>query len=390
MSEGPARLRASSARPGSIPGQVVEVKNPAMIVRGAKNPQAIKATLDRGMKELTGADDAVEAWRNFFEPGDVVGIKVVPNGQPDAHSSFEIVLEVIEELKAAGVKTNDIFVYDRYRGEFMEAGYHKILPDGIRWGGLDRGGRTSSQLDFPVVPQRPDRRLRPRRVRLDGPGPLRRRPQGRPQVPLAPGQAGDQDGQQDRRHPGAQGPRLGGRDRGLEEHEPRLGQQRGPVAQQHLHQRLQPVHPPGGHATRSSARSSSCRSWTASAASTRAGRSRGRTASGPGRTTSLFFATDPVALDHVEWDIVDAKRVQDEPPAGRRVGQAGDRSARDARASTSASRSTSPWPAPWAWATSTSSRPAAGGSRSSTRRLRSESPSGTCAQVRTSRPGALS
>ncbi len=56
------------------------------------------------MKELTGATDAVEAWKHFFEPGDVVGIKVVPNGQPEAHSSFEIVLEVIEKLKAAGVK----------------------------------------------------------------------------------------------------------------------------------------------------------------------------------------------------------------------------------------------------------------------------------------------
>src|SRR4051794_10084492 len=103
--------------PGLYPGQVVEVKNPAMIVRGEKNKEAIKATLDRGLKELTGADDAVEAWRKFFEPGDVVGIKVVPNGQPYAHSSYELVLEVIEGLKSAGVRTADMFVYDRYRGE---------------------------------------------------------------------------------------------------------------------------------------------------------------------------------------------------------------------------------------------------------------------------------
>ena len=75
---------------------------------------------------------------------------------------------------------------------------------------------------------------------------------------------------------------------------------------------------------------------------------------------SLLLATDPVAMDHVEWDIVDAKR---------RAGEAGPRRRRRAssrptrwatRASTSASPSTSPWPAPWAWATSTTSRPAAG------------------------------
>jgi hypothetical protein len=35
---------------------------------------------------------------------------------------------------------------------------------------------------------------------------------------------------------------------------------------------------------------------------------------------SLFLATDPVALDHVEWDIVDAKRLEEKLP---RVGAAG-------------------------------------------------------------------
>ncbi len=137
------------AAPGLYPGRVIEVKNRAMIHNGVRNRDAIKVGLDRGMKELTGADDPVGAWRTFFEPGDVVGIKVVPNGQPYAHSSFELVLEVIDGLKAAGVKTSDIFVYDRYRGEFMDAGYHKILPAGIRWGGLTAEGGDQFTLDYP-------------------------------------------------------------------------------------------------------------------------------------------------------------------------------------------------------------------------------------------------
>ncbi len=135
--------------PGLYPGQVVEVKNPSMIKNGVKNRDAIKMTLDRGLKELTGAPHAVDAWRKFFEPGDVVGIKVVPNGQPYAHSSFELVLEVIEGLKSAGVKTKDMFVYDRYRSEFMDAGYHKILPSDIRWGGLTADGGDQFRLDYP-------------------------------------------------------------------------------------------------------------------------------------------------------------------------------------------------------------------------------------------------
>ncbi|MDR3622268.1 MAG: DUF362 domain-containing protein [Paludisphaera borealis] len=136
------------AAPGLYPGRVVEVKNPAMIRNGARSREAVKATLDRGLKELTGAGDATAAWRTFFEPGDVVGIKVVPNGQPYAHSSFELVLETIEGLKAAGVKPGDIFVYDRYRQELLAAGYDKILPAGIRFGGLTADGGDQLALDF--------------------------------------------------------------------------------------------------------------------------------------------------------------------------------------------------------------------------------------------------
>jgi hypothetical protein len=136
------------AVPGLYPGRVVEVKNPGMIRGGNKDREAIKASMDLGIKTLTGATDAVEGWKHFFEPGDVVGIKVVPNGQPFSHSSFEMVLEVIDKLKACGVKARDIFVYDRYRTEFMEAGYHKILPADIRWGGLTPDESGQFGIDY--------------------------------------------------------------------------------------------------------------------------------------------------------------------------------------------------------------------------------------------------
>ncbi len=145
---GDAKTLTKLAAPGLYPGQVVEARHPLMCKTGTRDAAAIRSTLDKGMKELTGSTDAVEAWKHFFEPGDVVGIKVVPNGQPEAHSSYEIVLEVIEKLRAVGIKTGDIFVYDRYRRELMEAGYQKILPDGIRWGGLDPVS-DQFQMDFP-------------------------------------------------------------------------------------------------------------------------------------------------------------------------------------------------------------------------------------------------
>jgi len=142
--------------PGPYPGRVIEVRNPRMIRQGRKDAEAIKQAVDRGMKELTGADDAVSGWRSFFEPGDVVAIKMNPVGNPLANSSSELMLAVIEGLKAAGVKTQDIFVYERYRENFMEAGMHKAVPDGIKWGGLTPQNDPSQLLiDWPSWRQDP-------------------------------------------------------------------------------------------------------------------------------------------------------------------------------------------------------------------------------------------
>ena len=148
--ENPKALGGTLGVPGPYPGRVIEARNPAMIRGGVKDRGAVKKTVARGMKELTGADDAVGAWRSFFEPGDVVGIKMNPVGNPLANTSSELMLEVIEGLKAAGVKTRDIFVYERYREEFVKAGMHKAVPDGVRWGGLTPEDDPSQLLiDWP-------------------------------------------------------------------------------------------------------------------------------------------------------------------------------------------------------------------------------------------------
>ncbi len=122
--------------PGPFPGRVIEARNPAMIRAGIKDRDAIGRTLDAGMKALVGSDDPVEAWRSFFEPGDVVGIKVNPVGAPLAPTSAELMLGVIDGLKAAGVKPRDMVVFDRYREEFIGSGLDKAVPDGVTWGGL--------------------------------------------------------------------------------------------------------------------------------------------------------------------------------------------------------------------------------------------------------------
>ncbi|MGE3312860.1 MAG: DUF362 domain-containing protein [Limisphaerales bacterium] len=119
--------------PGLHPGRVVLVSHPGSIVDGKFHVEPIRRMLDEGMIELTNADDATQAWRQFFEPGDVVGIKLTPVGGPLVQSSPEVVQGIIAGLESAGVKRRDIVVYDRYRKEFLNAGFHDWLPDGVRW-----------------------------------------------------------------------------------------------------------------------------------------------------------------------------------------------------------------------------------------------------------------
>jgi uncharacterized protein (DUF362 family) len=122
--------------PGPYPGRVIEVHNPKMIRDGVKNREAIDASVGQGLTALTGADDAVSAWRRFFEPGDVVGIKMNPVGNPLANTSSELMLAVIAGLKSAGIKPRDMIVFERYRDEFLGAKMHEAVPDGIAWTGL--------------------------------------------------------------------------------------------------------------------------------------------------------------------------------------------------------------------------------------------------------------
>ncbi len=119
--------------PGLYRGRVVSVRHPGAVVGEAYQAEPIGRMMERGMRELTGAPDLRAAWKVFFEPGDVVGIKLNPVGMPYVVNSAEVTRGIIAGLESAGVKRRDIVVYDRYRAQFLNAGFDKFLPEGVRW-----------------------------------------------------------------------------------------------------------------------------------------------------------------------------------------------------------------------------------------------------------------
>jgi uncharacterized protein (DUF362 family) len=93
--------------------------------------EPIRGMMQKGMTQLTGAPTWQDAWRQFFEPGDVVGIKVNASGHPIC-SSREAMAAILEGLYSAGIKPANVVVYDRYRTQFAKAGIAKWLPEGVR------------------------------------------------------------------------------------------------------------------------------------------------------------------------------------------------------------------------------------------------------------------
>jgi uncharacterized protein (DUF362 family) len=129
----PERLSPDNGIPGPYGSRVVAVSHPGGIVGDQFQAEPIQQMIDRGMMELTHAGSPEDAWREFFEPGDVVGIKLNPVGQPHVISSAETVQTIIRGLESAGVKRADIVAYDRYGDAFVNAGFDKWLPEGVRW-----------------------------------------------------------------------------------------------------------------------------------------------------------------------------------------------------------------------------------------------------------------
>jgi hypothetical protein len=110
---------ASALTPSS---RVVSVAAADMLVDRKYNPAAVSRAFGAGMKELTGQKTEAEAWGSLFAPDDVVGVKINCIGAPTISSSLASVEATIAGLKSAGVKENNIIIWDRSDREFQRTG----------------------------------------------------------------------------------------------------------------------------------------------------------------------------------------------------------------------------------------------------------------------------
>ena len=120
--------------PGPYPGRVVSVKSDKSVdtSTGRADEAVVREMMAQGMRTLTGASTTADAWRRFFEPSDVVGIKVNCGGYPHCISAYEIVAEVVRQLTGVGVPVTQIYVYERFQNQMDECNYAPHLPAGVQ------------------------------------------------------------------------------------------------------------------------------------------------------------------------------------------------------------------------------------------------------------------
>jgi hypothetical protein len=130
--------------PGPYPGRVVSVGSEKSVdtSTGAAHDEIVREMMARGMRTLTGASSTADAWRRFFEPADVVGIKVNCGGYPHCISAYEIVAEVVRQLTGLGVPLSQIYVYERFQNQMDECNYAARLPPGVQYVAAERANRN--------------------------------------------------------------------------------------------------------------------------------------------------------------------------------------------------------------------------------------------------------
>lgn len=142
-------IDATDAPPDVPPTQtalVVDVSHSGAVVNDVVQDGPVSQIVARGMIELTGKTTPTEAWSSLFDAQDVVGIKVSPVGWPKVFSQVATVKAIIAGLNLAGVTNDQIIVFDRYQSYLDAIGYPAQLPTGIRFM-TSAAGYTEDQTD---------------------------------------------------------------------------------------------------------------------------------------------------------------------------------------------------------------------------------------------------
>ncbi len=134
----------------------VVIAKDAQLYGTSATPEAsrVEKLLDQAMQAFYGSSDPVAPWKKLVRPGEVVGLKVNTIAGPGLSSHIVLAEAICERLQQAGVKANDIVVWDRTNRELDRVGYKlSNTGNGVRILGTDSKevGYEETVSEFGVV-----------------------------------------------------------------------------------------------------------------------------------------------------------------------------------------------------------------------------------------------
>ena len=149
------RKTAAAGRLEPTPGRsrVVIVRNQALLAGDQIDQKTAERMLGQAVAKLLGTQTSAQAWKALFKPTDVVGIKVNCLCGKGVSTHPEIAYAVVAGLKMAGVRPENIIIWDRSTGDLVKCGYTpnkgegvQVLADDGNWGEVVRSGSFNGRL----------------------------------------------------------------------------------------------------------------------------------------------------------------------------------------------------------------------------------------------------
>jgi uncharacterized protein (DUF362 family) len=107
----------------ALPAGAAAGKSRVVIARDPK--PRLGDLVDRAMQSYFNCDTPVEAWRKVVQPGQTVGLKVNCLAGKGGSTSVTLVEAVCERLQQAGVKAENIIIWDRLSEDLESAGVRR-------------------------------------------------------------------------------------------------------------------------------------------------------------------------------------------------------------------------------------------------------------------------
>jgi len=127
--------RTKHSMPGPFPGRVVEVYDPQAMVEAKPDAGVIQAMWEKGLQQLTGKN-LQQSFDLLFDKQDIVGIKVNPVGAGLISTRCEVVAAIIGWLEANGMPRKNIVIWDRFDYMLADAGFTAERFPGVSIEGL--------------------------------------------------------------------------------------------------------------------------------------------------------------------------------------------------------------------------------------------------------------